>query len=652
MRVWLACLLVAVPTLWAGAVANAVEGDIATVHGGRDGSVKLVFRATGLPPGAILAPASVEVRIDGTPIDGVSAERYADTATPGRRVAVLAIDRSGSMKGAAIAGARRAALAFLDAVPSNVRVGLVTFNREADEVVAPTRDRNAVRTALGDLEAAGGTALYDATRDAVAAAGTRGIRSVLLLSDGEDKHSKSTLGAVAAVVEKSGVFVDVVALGDSRAFTTPLTRIAKSGGGRVIAARQASDLAAAFRAAARTLVTQLAITAPVPAALAGSGAQVTVSADTGATTISDDAFVTLAEVSTPADRVAEGPLAAADPGFVVDDGQLVWAVLALFVGLAGVFGVAGWSAGRVDGQEGRIRRRLSTYSLIGRPTGSAAPGESAAGTTARRVSPVARNAVELAGRVVRRRDLETMLGQRLDAAGVPLRPAEWLLVHVAATTVAGLLGLVLNGGGLLGALVGLVLGAVLPFLYLSMKESRRKTAFLAQLPDTLQLMAGSLAAGYSLPQAIDTVVREGQPPIAGEFNRALVEARLGVPVEDALDGVATRMRSKDFSWVVMAIKIQREVGGNLAELLRIVADTLREREFLRRHVKALSAEGRISAWILGSLPPGFAVVLVFLRRDYIAPMFTELLGLVMLGVGVAMLSIGLLWMRTLIKVEV
>lgn len=652
MRLWLTCLLVAVSTLWAGAVANAVEGDIATVHGGRDGSVELLFRATGLPPGGILPPASVEVRIDGTLVDGVSAERYEDTAAPGRRVAVLAIDSSGSMKGAAIAGARQAAGAFLDAVPSDVQVGLVTFNRQADEVVAPTRDREAVRTALDGLQAGGGTALYDATRDAIAAAGTRGIRNVLLLSDGEDKHSKSTLGAVAAVIEESGVFVDVVALGDSRAFPAPLTRIAESGGGRVIAARQASDLAAAFRAAARTLVTSLAIAVPVPATLSGTGAQITVSADAGATTVSDEAFVTLPEVSTAAEPVAEGPLAAPAPGLILGDRQLVWAVLALFVGLAGIFGVAGWSADRVDGQEGRIRRRLSTYSLNGRPTGSTAQGEPAAGRTSRGISPVARNAVELAGRVVRRRDLETMLGQRLDAAGVPLRPAEWLLVHVAATTVSGLLGLVLNGGDLVGALVGLVLGTVLPFLYLSIKESRRTTAFLAQLPDTLQLMAGSLAAGYSLPQAIDTVVREGQQPIAGEFNRALVEARLGVPVEDALDGVATRMRSKDFSWVVMAIKIQREVGGNLSELLRIVADTLREREFLRRHVKALSAEGRISAWILGSLPPGFALVLVFLRRDYIAPMFSELLGLVMLGVGVAMLSIGLLWMRTLIKVEV
>ena len=116
------------------------------------------------------------------------------------------------------------------------------------------------------------------------------------------------------------------------------------------------------------------------------------------------------------------------------------------------------------------------------------------------------------------------------------------------------------------------------------------------------MLAGSLQAGYSLPQALDTVVREGQPPMSVEFNRALVESRLGMPVEDALEGIGRRLSSQDFSWVVMAVRIQRDVGGNLAELLMTVADTLRERERLRRQVKVLSAEGRLSGWILGGLP--------------------------------------------------
>jgi tight adherence protein B len=147
-------------------------------------------------------------------------------------------------------------------------------------------------------------------------------------------------------------------------------------------------------------------------------------------------------------------------------------------------------------------------------------------------------------------------------------------------------------------------------------------------------------------------VREGQQPITGEFNRALIEARLGVPIEDALEGVATRMKSKDFEWVVMAIRIQREVGGNLAELLTTVAGTLRERERLRRQVKVLSAEGRLSAWILGMLPIAFSVYLLLVRPQYLKPLVAEPMGWLLLGLGVVLLSVGAAWMRRAVKVEV
>ena len=145
-------------------------------------------------------------------------------------------------------------------------------------------------------------------------------------------------------------------------------------------------------------------------------------------------------------------------------------------------------------------------------------------------------------------------------------------------------------------------------------------------------MAGSLAAGLSLAQSVDTIVREGTEPIASEFKRVLVETRLGVsPGGRARRASADRFQSKDFAWVVMAIKIQRQVGGNLAELLDTVAATMREREYIRRQVAALAAEGKLSAWVLGGLPPLFMLYLLLTKRDYVMPMFTEPLGWVMLG---------------------
>lgn len=140
--------------------------------------------------------------------------------------------------------------------------------------------------------------------------------------------------------------------------------------------------------------------------------------------------------------------------------------------------------------------------------------------------------------------------------------------------------------------------------------------------------------------------------MAGEFRRALIEARLGVPVEDSLESIAERMESDDFRWVVMAIRIQRDVGGNLAELLLQVAATLREREYLRRQVKALSAEGRLSAWILGGLPPFFILYLVFANRTYLEPLISTTLGWLMIGTMVVLMTVGAFWMKKMVKVEV
>jgi tight adherence protein B len=165
-------------------------------------------------------------------------------------------------------------------------------------------------------------------------------------------------------------------------------------------------------------------------------------------------------------------------------------------------------------------------------------------------------------------------------------------------------------------------------------------------------MAGSLSAGLSLAQSVDTVVREGSDPMAAEFRRALVETRLGVEIEDALSGVAERMDSTDFEWVVMAIRIQREVGGNLSELLNKVADTIREREYLERQVLTLSAEGRLSVWILGGLPPAFLAYLVAFNPTYVAPMWSSPLGWAMLIVMGVLLTGGIFWMKKVVKVEV
>jgi tight adherence protein B len=263
------------------------------------------------------------------------------------------------------------------------------------------------------------------------------------------------------------------------------------------------------------------------------------------------------------------------------------------------------------------------------------------------------SAKETAANVLRRnKDLDARISARLQGAGSELKSSEWLLVHGGLFFLSGLLGLVLGGGNLIIGFAFIVVGLFGPWMYLGFRRGRRRKAFNKHLPDTLQLMSGSLAAGLSLAQSIDTIVREGAEPISSEFRRVLVETRLGVTLEDAMEGVAERFDSKDFEWVVMAIKIQRQVGGNLAELLDTVAATMREREYVRRQVAALAAEGKLSAWVLGGLPPLFMVYLLLTNYDYVIVMFQKPLGWAMLAGAATILGVGVFWMSRLVKVEV
>jgi tight adherence protein B len=165
-------------------------------------------------------------------------------------------------------------------------------------------------------------------------------------------------------------------------------------------------------------------------------------------------------------------------------------------------------------------------------------------------------------------------------------------------------------------------------------------------------VASSLSTGFSLPQALDAVAKDAAEPSAKEFARALAETRIGADIADSLERMATRMDSDNMRWTSMAIRIQREVGGNLAETLRTTAKTLREREELGRHVRALSAEGRLSAYILIGLPVGIFLYTMKTNRAYIELLWTRPMGLIMICGGLISLGIGWFWMRKVVDVKV
>ncbi len=243
------------------------------------------------------------------------------------------------------------------------------------------------------------------------------------------------------------------------------------------------------------------------------------------------------------------------------------------------------------------------------------------------------------------------LDAKLEAAGVSLRSGEFVVATVGAALLGAVLGAATLRNVLLAGVIGVV-GALLPSLVLRVALGRRGDKMREQLPDVLTIMASSLRAGHSFLQSLDTVAREIPAPANVEFQRLVAEIRLGRPAEDAMEALADRVGSADFRWAVLAVNIQREVGGNLAEILDNVADTLRERATMRRQIKVLTAEGRLSAWVLAALPFAIALYMFAVNPEYITLLFTTQIGLFMLGFAGVLMVLGILWMRKIVDIDV
>ena len=637
----LVALAAALTSTLVAAPAFAAQGSIDHVENAK-GGVQVLYSL----PASASAPdtGSVKVTLDGKPIDA-TAQLASQAATQAvRRTTILTIDVSNSMKTHdRIGEAKRAADVFLASAPADVYIGIVSFANDVKVVQAPSLDRTASKNLIDKLALQQNTKLYDGVLEAVKAGGTTGQLSVLLLSDGRDT-TKTPIATVTKAVADAGVNVDVVGLGQTSADAALLKQISDAGHGTIINANDPTALSGLFASEAQTLAKQILVTVPTPTALAGKEGTLAVSIDAGGKTYTDSAFVTMGAATAGAGSIVKPSTDLSVPEaaqYSISRPLMFGGLAAAGVGLLLVLVVA---LGGVSKKPDSVESRIAAYTGKGR---RGAPQQSAA------PQGMAAQAVGMAEKALEgNRGLEAVLGDRLEAAGMSIKPAEWLLVHAAIAVGAAGIGFLFGSGNILVALLGLFAGALLPWTYLGMKRGRRLKAFSAQLASVLQLMAGSLQAGLSLSQAIDTVVREGGDPVAGEFRRALVEVRLGVNLEDALDSMAKRMESPDFEWTVMAIRIQREVGGNLAELLLSVAATLRERDYLRRQVKALSAEGRFSAYILLGLPPAVMLYEFTTNPSYLHPLISSTIGFFMLGAMVVLMVVGGVTMKKMINLEV
>ena len=258
-------------------------------------------------------------------------------------------------------------------------------------------------------------------------------------------------------------------------------------------------------------------------------------------------------------------------------------------------------------------------------------------------------ATQLADRSLEDRGRRRALADALEHAGMQLRPGEFLVLAATSAFVALVMGY-LVGGLLIAVVFGALVAGGFRFSVGVLAE-RRRNKFASQLGDTLQLVSGSLRAGYGMLQALDAVARESDSPTSDEFGRVVIETRLGRNPSESLHALAKRMANEDFEWVVQAIDIHREVGGDLTEVLDTVANTIRQRDQLRRQVKALSAEGRLSAGILFGLPIVMFVAIKFINPEYMGEMTGTTIGRIMMAFACFMLLMGGLWLRKIVKLE-
>ncbi|HEU4667137.1 MAG TPA: type II secretion system F family protein [Arthrobacter sp.] len=239
--------------------------------------------------------------------------------------------------------------------------------------------------------------------------------------------------------------------------------------------------------------------------------------------------------------------------------------------------------------------------------------------------------------------------EALENAGVRFSQTEYMVLVIAGAIVGVLVGLVIGVPAI--SVLLFILAPFVGHLVLGFLAGKRRTKFDSQLGDTLQLLSGGLRAGHSILRAIDAAAAESQSPTSEEMRRVITETSLGRDLLASLIDTSERMRNEDFVWIAQAIQINREVGGNLAEVLDQVNETIRERAEIKGHIKSLAAEGKFSAYILIAMPFGIVLMLMTVNPSYMNSMFTHPLGWGMIGASAVLMTIGSLWMRKIIDLK-
>jgi tight adherence protein B len=309
-----------------------------------------------------------------------------------------------------------------------------------------------------------------------------------------------------------------------------------------------------------------------------------------------------------------------------------------------------------------ISDRLERYASTKSPDQKKSSGDKGSGGVAELIAQSA--ALNNLNKVVEQRDFGANLARDIARADLKLKPSEFLMIWGATIVGIPVVMFALSPflpalGNPIFLLIGAFVGFLIPRFWLARRKNGRLGAFNKQLPDTITLLANALRAGSSFLQAVEMVVRESRPPVSTEFSRVIREVNLGLPFEQALENMVRRVRSDDLELMATAISIQHQVGGNLAEILDSIAYTIRERVRIKGEIRTLTAQQRMSGYVVAGLPIGLAAFLFIAVPGFMAPMFQNppaILGLpagvVILFFGGFMMFLGFLAIRRIVDIEV
>ncbi len=545
---------------------------------------------------------------------------------------VVVLDTSGSMRGEALEAARSAASSFIQQLPPETRVGVVSFGATAQVDSQVGLDRDAALAAVGSLSASGETAMWDGLTvagDLIADLGSE--RSyVVVLSDGEDTVSSATQTDAADRLVDAGAGLYAIAIESPDTNLESLGTTVDQVGGQFLSAESIQELDALYVDIAARLASRYELVfetetqnrRSVVVSVAADGAVATARttiAGPEAPVVVQDAPARVLNIEQKAQL---GLVAPVSPGLLGRSSMLWLGVAAMFVSFAVLGGLLIVPSRQV---------RLATVN-----------GEA-------RATDLNTRMTDATDRLISNRDEDGRLDASLDAAGLTLRPGEFVLISLAIISISAMVFSVL-GGPLLGVL-GAAFAMVMIFGYVSRRASRRRNRFADQLTDTLGIMTGALRAGRGLPQAIELVSEEAASPSAEQFRRIVFETRVGRDLTASMISAADRMKSKDLEWVARAVDINRELGGDLTEVLDNVADTIRDRRRVARQVQALSAEGRASGWVLLALPFLMFFFLVWRTPESASKLTNTTPGQTMLALGLFSMFLGYLWIRKLVDLK-